>query len=254
MPWYRTVEPETEIKVLATRENLSDEALQEQRVRCPQGYNHNRGKGCGKNNFTFISAFHYLKEGKTQALFNSSEEQIGVMLKRYSEKPRSVIWRDSGRCDVTDDIFKKYHPEEAFEKLARKQALVVMTEDMVAREVSKRFRDMQKAYRKEGHDVKDTQIAWTEGLFRYKFDEIDGVVVNPDNTNSCAKGYAFAKVVEANRRDRCRFYSLDQKTSSFTELDREDIKQKISRCKMQVRELCRKYSNYQRLPGREGAI
>ena len=43
--------------------------------------------------------------------------------------PRSVIWRDSGRCVVTDDIFKKYHTAEAFKKLTLEQALVVTTED-----------------------------------------------------------------------------------------------------------------------------
>lgn len=81
MPWYRIIKPESELKILKKRT-----ADQE----------------------TFPSAFQYLRKGVPQSYFSAFGKEkghIGVTLKRNKE--RVVLWRNSGYCGVSDDIFKK---------------------------------------------------------------------------------------------------------------------------------------------------
>ncbi len=58
MPWYRTVEPENELGILAIRSKLGIEDMRAQQPRVPTTSQ--------IKNFTTFSAFHYLANGTRQ--------------------------------------------------------------------------------------------------------------------------------------------------------------------------------------------
>lgn len=247
MPWYRTIKPEGEIRTLTTRKKLDYTSLQNQEARISHA-------ASVDPKFTPLSAFHYIKGGTKQRIFTGyhSDENIGIMLNPYADSIRNVLWRDSDRNEVSDDIFKKYNTADGFKKALHDYGFTKTTEAKCSESVKERYEKLKAQYSKEKHDPKSAKLPWTEGLFRYQWSEIDGVVINPNNLQSCIKGYAFAVVLEENTGKPCKFYSSEGlEEGKFTEVSRDDVATKVSTSAKQVAEQYKKYLSCQELPGKK---
>lgn len=220
MPWIRIIEPKAELKTLSIREDLTDEQLAAQQFRFPL-----RNEHVAKINFTPVSAFHFFTNGVRQSFFESDETLFGIIIDRTSEN-RSVIFRDSMRCEVSDDIFKKPLEETKFEEKLTDNHFVRTNERDVSRMVKETFSDLVEQYEREGFDRDEAEIAWTEGLFRHKFSDIDGILIH-QNEDSIRKGYAFAKVIEGITGEKLRFCTWDEEELKLMECDREKIKEAL---------------------------
>jgi hypothetical protein len=204
MPWYRTVLPENELRILQTREDAGQ---------------------------TYRSAFHYLRTGVPQAIFTElgsrENSNIGVVLKQ--DRARMVLWRDNGYCGVSDHIFKRdYASREEFAKALAENSYVSCSERDVATKIDQKYKknyDEAIAERIPKSEREDyASLAWTEGVFRYKFTDIDSVVINPSNLDSCKKGYAFSKVLEARLGRKVDFVTLDKDGKGVHAVDRDAVK------------------------------
>lgn len=203
MPWYKTIDPIKELTILGKRSNLERQQMYDQP---PIRY-----KELEKTpkSFTKLSAFQYLATGVNQKLFTwyKGKSKIGIILKPYTN-PRLVYWRDSNRTDVSDSIFRTRLSKETFKLELQQKQFIITTENDVRDKVVNRFQNMQQLYKKDNLSIKDAKILWTEGLFRYQLEEIDGVVINVKNLNSCVHGYVFAKVIEKESGNKVPFYAL----------------------------------------------
>ncbi len=233
MPWYRTIIPKNELKTLAKRQQLDYADMHKQQPYC----SHQQ-----PSHFTELSAFHYITKGVKQRLFTSydSDENIGIILRPYTQ-PRNVYWRDSNRCALSNATFKVKHTPDSFQTSLTDNQFILTTEDKAAESVRTRYRRFVKQYQQEDLDPQEASVPWTEGLFRYQRDEIDGIVVNPKNTQSCLQAYAFAKTLEAHTKQRYTFYACDGNTSALTEVDRDTVKGKIYSSSKQLTELLKEY-------------
>lgn len=227
MPWIRIIsEPATELQTLVTRNKLTDERLASQQPRRPLP-----SENLANMYFTPVSAFQFFIDGIPQGFHKSDQKSFGLVINAVSN--RNVIFRNSMRTEVSDNIFKKPSNDSDFEKALKDNNFIKTTDAEVARSIQRSYNDLVKQYKKDridypenGIDPKDAKLPWTEGLFRYKFSDIDGIFVYPDLT-SIRNGYAFAKVLENVTRKKNEFYYWDENKSELVRLDREKIKKEL---------------------------
>lgn len=232
MPWIRIIKPETELGTLAIRENLTDVELATQQFRHPMPSEH-----VAKINFTPASAFQFFTDGVPQRFFDEFKpdfrEKFGLVVKR-TNPPRNVIFRHSIREEVSDNIFKKPLTKEQFDRSLESDGFIPTPENEVPQCVKAAYTDLARQhedYKRECaedglSEPEPAKLPWTEGLFRHKFSDIDGVFVHP-NMTSFRNGYAFAKVLEGVTGKKTEFYAWNDKTSKLENLDREKIKEAL---------------------------
>jgi hypothetical protein len=216
MPWIRIIEPEIEIKTLSQREALTGEQLAAQQFRCPLENEH-------VANFTPASAFHFFTNGVRQWFYRSKETLFGIIIYRTLEN-RSVMFRKSMDCVISDEIFKKPLEEAEFEKIMANNHFVRTNEKDASGMVKQNFLNLVEKYKRDGRDPGEAKIPWTEGLFRHKFSDIDGILIHK-NEDSFRKGYAFAKVIEGITHKKLQFCTWDEKELKL--MDREEIKKAL---------------------------
>lgn len=207
MPWYRTITPTSELKTLSMRDKLTDDEVNSQRIRCVRDYDSVINQFPG--NFTPVSAFQYILSDVKQHIFK--KPLIGILVLPREEKSRKVIWRNSLRNGVSDSIFKKYLTLSTFNERLTDNGFEYADERAVRLKIKEAFQQLQRQYKKEKFDPAEAMLPWTEGLFRYKTKEIFGIVINPDDVQSCKIGYAFACVVcKINKIQNINFYKLNE--------------------------------------------
>lgn len=183
-----------------------------------------------KIDFTPASAFHFFTNGVKQYFFENDKSAFGLVINR-TEANRNVMFRDSMRCEVSDSIFKSPLTKQQFEEQLRDNSFIRTTERDVSRIVKTKWEKLsedQKKYRKDCaedglSDPGDVSLPWTEGIFRHKFSDIDGILIQ-NNKTSVRNGYAFAKVVEEVNDKRTEFYMWSDAKSDLIKIDRQKIR------------------------------
>lgn len=217
MPWYRAIIAGREIATLTTRECLTYEQM------CEQQPYRSEIEPIG---FTVLSAFHHIMPDIKQELFTESKGSIGVTLSLHTP-PRNIYWRNSLRCEVSDEVIRdrKYQNKDSFEADLKYINILPTTEnDRLVLTLAENA--YKKRFRREFDKSED--VPWTEGLFRYQWSEIDGIVVNPEDKKNCLKGCAFARIVDERKGSRSEFYKCDPETSELTALNREAIEKQLN--------------------------
>ncbi len=222
MPWYRILNPEDELKVLCERE---------------------------KGIKTIPSAFQYLRRGVAQGFFGAFGEEdghVGVILK--NDRNRVVLWRNSDYCGVSDNIFKNALSAEDFSNALDSHRYVSWLERAVVDNVDERYRSRcDEALNKGVTDNKEkeeyAQLSWTEGVFEYKFSDIDAVVIDPTNIKSRIKGYAFSKVLEKKLGRKFDFVCRDESGKGVDDLERDGVKITVLGRKDEVKDFIKIYSS-----------
>lgn len=207
--WYRSIDIESELHVLYLR-NQNQSKQYEDRYRCPEDSNK-------EPYFTFLSCFHLLAQNVKQYLF---AEPVGILLKNNQTREK-IVWRNSGRTNVTDDIFKVYHSQEDFDKLMKDNQLIITNEKAAQELFFASFKNMCLRYQREG--IPNPRIAWTEGLFRYKIDEIKGVVIQENDPEiGIALSCVFAKLT--NKEKHLDLYFIKLEDGSFGRVSTKSLK------------------------------
>lgn len=222
MPWYRGINPKAELEILRIREKLSYDELQNQQPNHP-----NRDENIP--NFTSLSAFQYIATGVRQKFF--AKNAVGVLIQSRQE-PRNIFWRENiSRAEVSDAVFKTALSQPEFQRALKYNSFVLIKEGSVRQKVTEYFSDMERQYIKEGLNP-DAIMAWTEGLFRYKMNEVAAVVIDPTNLSSCGMGYWFARQIEKTVGIRPKFAYYDKQTLEFVQTD---ISSQVQKAKAQAR-------------------
>ncbi len=203
MPWYRIVNPEADLEILRKRK---------------------AGEDC------ILSAFQYLRSGVPQSYFAVMGEEnglVGITLKGKND--RLVLWRNGSYCGVSDHIFKRGLSKANLEKTLKENDYITCSELDVKQSLEARYKKNYDEAVKEGYKgEKDresyAQLAWSEGVFKYSFSDIDSIVIDPKNVKSIAKGYAFSKAIEREVGRKIEFVCKDEGGKGVIALDREKIK------------------------------
>ena len=222
MPWLRYIIPEKELITLGKRQQTD--------------YNSNacHYKSLGDTDFDPLSSFHYHLQNVYQIHFSDRNNTIGILIKINKDEPRKIYWRHSGMTKVSDHIFKSVHTAKSFEKILRDYQFKVISETNVPKIVEQDYklavkenerdrRDYEKEYGKKLK--REAFIVWTEGLFRYKANEIFSIVVDKDNKTTHKSAYEFAKVLEEKFEiPKFKFFCYyDDKEHQFCQLSRKKI-------------------------------
>lgn len=203
MSWYRTIRPNEEVATLVRRE-FSAPQKQE-----PGNYNNDP-------NFIPLSSFQYLAVGTKQRIFSQPcGSKIGILL-RNQEQPRTVYWRDSSYLSVADSIFKEKITKQEFSKRLEKHNFISVPENTIAPRVEKAYAKLISDYKKEKLNPQEAELNWTEGLFRYSFQDVKAVLIDPNSKENIISGLAFSKLCQSGKipvsvGDFSTFKKLDTK-------------------------------------------
>lgn len=227
MPWFRIIKPDDEMRILAKRELSQDERLKPI----------NRSRHPSDPYSTTVSAFSYHYPGIPQRYFKTTAGgRIGVLLHR---KHREVLWRDSNKTVISDSVFKKcLPPKECIEKVKNLQ-FKIKDENDIYPLLRERYEKLRNSYIKEGHDLSNCMVPWTEGVFRYRSKEINGIVVEKGNKESYIKGIAF--VVALNLQKKPYFCYYDSHSYQFVDISVQEIKDVVRESQRQINHLVQQY-------------
>ena len=171
------------------------------------------------DSFTRLSSFQYMIDGIPQDFFESLSDNIGILV--FPKGNRPVYFRDSDYTTVSSDIFET--PQESlvlFKKASSENKFIVCTEQDVCdivingsengRGSFTGWNRWMARYEAENINVDETCLMFTEGLFRYKKEDISGIVVNRGDSKSVQAAKLFSEVINC-----MLFYRYCDETKKF---------------------------------------
>ncbi len=154
-----------------------------------------------------------------------------------------MLWRDSAITDVTDRVFKAPLIPSEFKNALKDLNIVNILETKISKKVKESYASSVIKNNAEGRNEDEVIKNWTEGLFRYQAQEITGIVINPNNLESCKKGWAFLQVLALVTKKDMIFYKYDRANLCFARILDEDVCAIVKPYSKEVKEMINKYDD-----------
>lgn len=124
---------------------------------------------------------------------------------------------------------KKQISKDEYEAKLKENNYVQYKESDVAKSLEARYKKNYEEAKRENIESEEERenyaiLSWSEGIFHYGFDDIDCVVIDPKNTNSLKKGYAFSKVIEEVVGHKIEFVYAKESGKGVEKIDRKKLK------------------------------